>query len=523
MGHAEVLLTGAYEHGSGHAHEVFATAERRRLLHSTFGYSDFHGTFNFHTSVRDADILQQLTASREAMESAANVHWWFYICDLIKGDKSVPVVLLMWMRSGRKSAKTFLELMSRERIPDEFKTGELTLRVYGKWSEDEIKEWIPTQYWFQTFPWSPKKADSSYVWNQIQNRVEWHGKRVLDIGGHTGFFSFNAANEGAIVTLFEPDEEPLKRAQTIGRHIECADITYALRDPMDNYDTIMYLSVHHQPDPKYDQLKGKLVELKSRCKDLLLELIVPPLEGDMTAEQIDEIVGVAPLAEYKHKVRKIRRIYHVKGDLAPKTCARVELPTVACVYKTGGAFTSEYVHRLSENVMTHAHRDHRFVCLTDSKEHLPGEVIPLTEDLPGWWSKLELFKEYRGRVVYFDLDTILTDSIKPLLDYDGPMALLKDLWEPNNKLSTGVMAWNSPVQFLTPTDEEKAKIRANPRVMDEYHVVGKLEQAKWHIDVVQDIVKVASYKWECKDGVPEGTSVVCFHGKPRPHEIGWQL
>jgi hypothetical protein len=126
-------------------------------------------------------------------------------------------------------------------------------------------------------------------------------------------------------------------------------------------------------------------------------------------------------------------------------------------------------------------------------------------------------------VVYFDLDSVITGSIDPLLDYDGPMALLKDLYSGNNKLSTGVMAWNSPVQFLTPTDDEKAKILANPKAMDEFHIVGKLKSAKWHVDVVQDIVKLASYKWDCRGkGVPDGTSVVCFHGRPRPHEVGWK-
>jgi hypothetical protein len=281
----------------------------------------------------------------------------------------------------------------------------------------------------------------------------------------------------------------------------------------------MYLSVHHQPDPRYDSLKEKLEELKGRCKDLFVELIVPPLEGSMTADQVDEIMGVKPLVEYEHKVRKTRRIYHVKGSLATDSVP----VTVACVYKTGGDFTAEYVQRLMDGVAAHTTRSCRFVCFTDSDEELPCEKIPLTENLPGWWSKLELFKEYRGRVVYFDLDSVITGSIDPLLDYDGPMALLKDLYSGNNKLSTGVMAWNSPVQFLTPTDDEKAKILANPKAMDEFHIVGKLKSAKWHVDVVQDIVKLASYKWDCRGkGVPDGTSVVCFHGRPRPHEVGWK-
>jgi hypothetical protein len=197
---------------------------------------------------------------------------------------------------------------------------------------------------------------------------------------------------------------------------------------------------------------------------------------------------------------------------------------VACVYKMGGEFTAEYVSRLLKGVLDHTTLPLRFVCFTDSDEDLPCQKIPLTDNLPGWWSKLELFKKFWGRVVYFDLDTIITGNIDPLLEYDGPMALLKDLWAPNNKLSTGVMVWNSPMQFLVPEEQEKAKIISNPKAMDEFHIVGKLKQMQWHVDIVQDIVKVASYKWECQEkGVPEGTNVVCFHGKPRPHDVGWSI
>lgn len=198
--------------------------------------------------------------------------------------------------------------------------------------------------------------------------------------------------------------------------------------------------------------------------------------------------------------------------------------TVACVYKTGGDFTAEYVHRLAESVRAHTTRPHRFVCLTDSDEKFTCETVPLTDDLPGWWSKLELFKTFWGRTVYLDLDTIITGSIDPLLDYDGPVALLQDWYSDKPKLSTGVMAWNAPLSFICPTDDEKALILQGPKQMDQYFVVKKLEQAKWHIDNVCEILSIVSYKKHCRgQDAPDDARIVCFHGSPRPHEIGWKL
>lgn len=195
---------------------------------------------------------------------------------------------------------------------------------------------------------------------------------------------------------------------------------------------------------------------------------------------------------------------------------------VACVYKTGGDFTREYVWNLYNGVWRYTDRDFNFLVYTDSDEELPGIVIKLQDDLPGWWSKLEVFREFKGRTVYFDLDTIIVGSLQPLFDYDGPMALIRDFYKPDI-LSTGVMAWNSPMPFMLPTYEEKVNILANPRNMDQHHIVKRLTSKKWSIDIVQDFISLVSYKADCKDGVPDNTSIICFHGKPRPHEIGWKL
>ena len=217
---------------------------------------------------------------------------------------------------------------------------------------------------------------------------------------------------------------------------------------------------------------------------------------------------------------------------APPTAAlshKQSITTVACVYKTGGAYTAEYVQRLAEGVTRHTTRPHRFLCFTDSTETLPCDKTPLTDGLPGWWSKLELFKEFYGRTVYFDLDTMIIGNIDPLLDYAGPMAMLHfperagktpprtDEW------GSGIMVWNSPMQFIYPPAEERLRIRATPKGGDQEYIAAKLHAAKWKIDDVHAVIPAASYKLNCRNGVPPSTRIVYFHGHPRPHEIGWKL
>lgn len=66
--------------------------------------------------------------------------------------------------------------------------------------------------------------------------------------------------------------------------------------------------------------------------------------------------------------------------------------------------------------------DYEFVCLTNKyHDELCGiEQIPLVHNLPGWWSKLELFRKFLpfregSNCLYIDLDVLITGDITPLL------------------------------------------------------------------------------------------------------------
>jgi hypothetical protein len=47
-------------------------------------------------------------------------------------------------------------------------------------------------------------------------------------------------------------------------------------------------------------------------------------------------------------------------------------------------------------------------------------------------------------------------------------------------------------------------------------------QMRQEVDILQEMHpgEFVSYKTHCTKGVPDGARVVCFHGRPRPHEVG---
>lgn len=125
--------------------------------------------------------------------------------------------------------------------------------------------------------------------------------------------------------------------------------------------------------------------------------------------------------------------------------------TFACVLRSGGVFSPEWVERLCRDARAHLEPS-RVVCLTDFDTECgpPIEAIPLVHDWPGWHSKIELFRPglFEGPVFYADLDSLILKPIPDLVETIAGMhiaarsslALLSDFFTPTRPAS-GVMAW----------------------------------------------------------------------------------
>lgn len=198
--------------------------------------------------------------------------------------------------------------------------------------------------------------------------------------------------------------------------------------------------------------------------------------------------------------------------------------TVACVLRSGGVYGPVYANRLKSMVERHLHMPYKFVCLTDvpSKRFGTGiEVVPLKTKRRGWWAKVELFR-LPGPVLYFDLDTLILNDITSL----GMAAMQEDFlmltpFKSSELWASGVMAWgNGAYGFLHKNLNQKD---IDEFKWDQRYIHTKLRERGVDIHPIQDYTTVFSYKRQCGSGPPEGAQVICFHGRPRLHEVvgGW--
>lgn len=209
----------------------------------------------------------------------------------------------------------------------------------------------------------------------------------------------------------------------------------------------------------------------------------------------------------------------------------MELITIACVLKTGGwknrHINVEYHPRqviwLRDQIAKHVKCDYRFVCLSDID--IEGvEVIPLDDDLPGWWSKIELFKHRMGPVFYLDLDTVIIDDITHMVKYSHKFSVLRNLSsKAPGRIGSGIMAWNGDYSHIY-----KTFIKSQEKYMAEYTTSDRWgdqafinEHAGVNFELLQDIFpfQMGSYKFDFGQKDPwRGTRIVIFHGEPKPWE-----
>lgn len=196
---------------------------------------------------------------------------------------------------------------------------------------------------------------------------------------------------------------------------------------------------------------------------------------------------------------------------------------------------------LSPNVRLHVY--------TESNRDVPSPYVKHDlQEWPGirgpkqsWWYKIQLFNPdyYAGPLLYFDLDTVIVNNIdwiwQQKTNYFWAARDFKYLFRPRRATINSSVMWFDTTRFsniytdFNPKDVVK---RIKP-----WH--GDQDYIHEHIPVASlkylDTTRIRSYKWEIKEGgynfntrkhhapgadtnLNEDTSVLIFHGNPKPHE-----
>lgn len=183
------------------------------------------------------------------------------------------------------------------------------------------------------------------------------------------------------------------------------------------------------------------------------------------------------------------------------------------------------------------------VCLTDAPKIEGVNTAPLLYDWPGWWAKLELFNPLHPvigseDILYIDIDSVIVGDINPLTTMKK-ITLLNDFSQHGTSVApaTGIMFIPAPAkknvwdEFMKNPEKEINAIRTPPYHGDQ-GFIGRICQdaERWQNILPRRIIsykaniatpKMIGFNPELYDGtsngkLPDGVSIVCFHGSPRP-------
>lgn len=198
---------------------------------------------------------------------------------------------------------------------------------------------------------------------------------------------------------------------------------------------------------------------------------------------------------------------------------------IVTVLRTSDTYKRKYAEMLHSQCQQFA-PGIEFVCISDDLL-VPG-YVKMEHEWPRWWPKIEIFK-IPGPVLYLDLDTIVARDVTPMIDAakNHEFVGIRDFYKDRRMertLGSGVMYWSGDMRYLydefVKNPEKHMAECSNTRWWGdqgfiEKHV--KQKTAYW-----QDIAPnhLVSWKVHCRNGIPPSATIVAFHGKPKPWELG---
>jgi hypothetical protein len=220
----------------------------------------------------------------------------------------------------------------------------------------------------------------------------------------------------------------------------------------------------------------------------------------------------------------------------------------ACVIH-GNTYDWMYVDRLYNMLTRHLTAQIRLHVYTEADRAVPEHMIKHSLDDWGiggprasWWYKIQMFDATRhaGPLLYFDLDTVIVDNIDWITTLPGKffwtLQDFKYLWRQNFQgINSSIMWWDTQSFDHVYRNFKSKNIQY---IMKHYQ--GDQDYLTREIDnkLVRFLNpdRIKSWRWQCLNGgydfkrriylapdtgtqVPTQTSVLIFHGKPKPSDI----
>lgn len=208
---------------------------------------------------------------------------------------------------------------------------------------------------------------------------------------------------------------------------------------------------------------------------------------------------------------------------------------IVCL-KWGDKFSPQYVNKLYSSVRRNSRLEFKFHCFTEDSRELNSNIVthPLPDNnLEGWWNKVYLFNKdipipVGEKIVFFDLDTVITDNIDDILSLDIDTlitirdfltGIISSIKPTDNFMQSCIMIWKHGALDHVWDNFIKNPIKAINSVEphgDQRWIQNQVADRKY----IQDLLPghVASFKVDCLNGLPPKVKIVCYHGKPSIEE-----
>lgn len=227
-----------------------------------------------------------------------------------------------------------------------------------------------------------------------------------------------------------------------------------------------------------------------------------------------------------------------------------EIMDCACVIH-GDAYDWQYVENLQAMIQRNTWRQVRMHVYTEPDRAVPNTMIKHELTLwPGisgpkksWWYKMQMFDpdHHRGRLLYFDLDVVITGSIDWIWDNSNDKSLqaprdFRRIWRPNwTGINSSVLCWNTRT------------MRWIWEKFCEHNIAALTRQYHGDQDYLNSVIpsqgrhyldenRIKSWRWQVQDGgidaktrqycrpgagavIDPATRIIIFHGQPKPHEV----
>lgn len=191
----------------------------------------------------------------------------------------------------------------------------------------------------------------------------------------------------------------------------------------------------------------------------------------------------------------------------------------------GSAYGWDYVERLHSMLSRHLTNFGQLHVWTEKErpvpDHMVKHVLEPMDAKKGWWYKMQLFdpRHYAGNLLYMDLDVVVVNNIDWIVEHNP-----NEFWTVKDFLYLQMpLGWHSINSSVMWFNTQKMSWLWNKfRPVDMAHHRGDqdyLEQEIKHRQYL-DSERIISWRWQAQGTeIPGNTSVLVFHGRPKPHEL----